>query len=220
MRKTLWLFMGPPGCGKGTQAVQLKNQGIVEHFSTGDLLRSAIKSQSPLGLEVQSRVDSGQLVPDYIMLDILMEAMSSERFVHDLVLDGYPRTFSQVESLVAMISSRSEDFSLGGVFWFDIDLAILVRRAVSRRSCIQCGAIYNIEFKPTKVPNLCDACGGSLLHRKDDNEETISKRIALYNLETKPLLEVIKTYSQVIVLDADRPEQEIFQEIVNYLKKK
>lgn len=217
MSRTIWLFMGPPGCGKGTQASRLKREGLCEHLSTGDLLRAAIKSGSELGLKVKSFVDSGSLVPDQVMLELIEDAITSGH-LSQTVLDGFPRTIVQGEALVKMLS-KSTSVKLGGVFWFKIDSLILVKRAVGRRTCSSCGAIYNIEFKPTKQHGVCDLCGGELTHRKDDTEETIKHRINVYEAETKPLLEFLSGKSELISLDADRPEDSIYGEIIKYIKK-
>jgi adenylate kinase len=219
MMKNLWLFMGPPGCGKGTQATKLKARGFAEHLSTGDVLRAAIRSGFELGKKVQAFVDGGRLVPDEVMLDVLMATILDFKGEVPLVLDGYPRTLSQGESLLEIIKSSSGTLNLKGAIWFDIRTDILVRRAVSRRVCSSCGAIYNLEFKPPKISGICDLCGGLLVHRKDDNEETILKRIQVYNSETEPLLNFINRNSYLVKLDADRPENAIFEEIVMNLKK-
>jgi len=219
MNKQLWLFMGPPGCGKGTQASNLKAKGIAEHLSTGDLLRAAIKSGSELGKKVQSFVDGGSLVPDNVMLDVIVMSIEHLQRSLPLILDGYPRTLPQGQSLLSIVKDRSDLLSLSGVFWFEIDPALLIKRAVSRRTCSGCGAIYNIKFKPPIREEICDLCSGTLIQRKDDNEETILKRINVYNLETKPLLDFVAKSSRLISLDADRPENIIFEEIVSKLKK-
>jgi len=216
---SVWLFMGPPGCGKGTQATKLKVEGRAEHLSTGDLLRSAISSKSQLGLKVQGYVDSGSLVPDNVMLEILMETILKFDGKSPLILDGYPRTLSQGESLFEVMNRYSNKFKLKGAIWFKITPEVLIKRAVGRRVCSSCGAIYNIEFKPPAIEGVCDLCGGKLIHRKDDTADTISKRITLYNHETQPLLEYIRSRTNLIELDADRPENIIFDEIGNYLKK-
>jgi adenylate kinase len=219
MMKNLWLFMGPPGCGKGTQASKLKAKGIVEHLSTGDVLRSAIKSGSELGKRVQAFVDAGNLVPDDVMLDVLVNVVSELRGELPLVLDGYPRTLSQGKSLFELTRADPQNLNLKGAIWFEIPADVLIKRAVSRRVCSKCGAIYNLEFKPPKVSGICDLCGGALTHRKDDNEETISKRIEVYNSETRPLLNFLTRNTYMLKLDADRPEDVIFEEIVMVLKK-
>lgn len=219
MSGSIWLFMGPPGCGKGTQASKLKFEGKAEHLSTGELLRAAIKSNSPLGLKVQEYVDSGSLVPDSVMLDIVIDAILKFDGKLPLILDGYPRTRSQGESLFDVMTRYSDKFNLKGAIWFKIDQEVLIKRVVGRRTCSSCGAIYNIELKPPAIAGICDLCGGQLIHRKDDTAETIQKRVNVYNQETKPLLEYIRSFANVFELDADRPENIIFDEIVNYLKK-
>lgn len=219
MIKDLWLFMGPPGCGKGTQATRFKAEGFAEHLSTGDLLRASIKSQSALGLKVQGFVDSGSLVPDEVMLDVFLDAVDCLKGDVPLILDGYPRTLAQGRSLVETVATKSDSLVLAGVFWFKLNASILVERAVSRRICSHCGAIYNLQFKAPRVDGICDLCSSPLLHRKDDTEETILKRIEIYDNDTQPLLAFLKSSTQVITLDADRPETIIFEEILGYLKK-
>lgn len=215
----VWLFMGPPGCGKGTQAAKLKAEGLAKHLSTGDLLRAAMRSESSLGRSVREFVDNGRLVPDEVMLEVISEELVRATQDGQVILDGYPRTLNQAESLVEMVSKNAAKMELGGAIWFNIPADILVKRAVSRRICGGCGAIFNLEFKPPKVEGKCDACGSDLQHRKDDTAETIAHRIGVYTQDTEPLLAFFKHKGLVTEIDANQDENLIYKEIVNYIKK-
>lgn len=215
---SIWLFMGPPGCGKGTQASLIKSQYTdIYHLSTGDLLRSEIKANSVFGQRVKSFVEIGKLVPDELVLDIFSRTVSNFPSGSSVILDGFPRTLNQAESLSLQCSTNS--FNLAGALWFNISSKVIVQRAVSRRVCVDCGEIYNTESKVPKILWNCDKCGGKVLHRKDDTEEIVSDRLLTYSKDTEPLKKFYSHKDLLFEIDAQEDTLLVQAQILRLLKK-
>ena len=185
------LFFGPPGVGKGTQAQRLSAVFRIPHISTGDILRAAIASNTPLGQRAKEFIDKGQLVPDELILDVIADRLVQADTARGFLLDGFPRTVPQAESLGAILGKAQK--ILSAVLVLDAPVEELVDRISKRRTCPSCGASYHIVAKPPKVAGSCDRCGGTLVQRSDDSEEIIRLRLVEYLAKTKPVLEYFKT---------------------------
>lgn len=180
------IFLGPPGAGKGTQSAYLiRDYGLVQ-ISTGDLLRQAVKDQTPLGKEAKVYMDAGQLVPDSLIIGLMKDRLSSPDCGKGVIFDGFPRTIAQAEALDAMLKHDLKT-EITHIISLEVEDELLVERAVGRRSCPKDGKVYHIKFNPSKVGGVCDLCGGTLIHRDDDSEDTIKNRLKVYH-DTTSLL--------------------------------
>lgn len=180
------ILLGPPGCGKGTQAKILIDTFNIPQISTGDILREAIKKKSPLGMEAKTHMDQGALVPDPLVIKIIEERLKQPDCNRGFILDGFPRTVAQAEALDTMLSEMGT--KLEYVFSIDVDDEELIRRLTGRRVCRKCGESYHIEFNPPRQEGRCDSCGGELYQRDDDKEVTIRNRLKVYRDQTSPLI--------------------------------
>ncbi len=180
------ILMGPPGAGKGTQAKMLVETYGIPQISTGDLLRAAIASGSELGGKVQSYVTSGGLVPDELVLDVLLQRLGEKDCQNGFILDGFPRTVGQAESLGKALEARTMKVAAAiGIVVADGEL---LDRLTGRRICQGCSSSFHVKFSPPKKDGVCDRCGGALQQRKDDTAEVISHRLEVYHAQTKPLI--------------------------------
>lgn len=175
------IMLGAPGAGKGTQAEKLSEHLSIPTISTGNIIREALKSGSEMGRQVKQYMDAGQLVPDEVVIGIIRDRLAEDDCQNGFILDGFPRTIPQAEALERMgvIIDRV----------IDIEVAdeVITRRASGRRVCPTCGAPYHIEYNPSKVENVCDKCGDTLVQRKDDRPETVQERLKVYHDQTEPL---------------------------------
>ncbi len=181
------VLLGPPGCGKGTQAQRLMDAMHLPQISTGDMLRKALKDGTPLGLEAKKYMESGQLVPDSLVINIMKERVKSPDCAKGFVLDGFPRSIPQAEALDVMLSDIGKKIDVA--INFDVPEEELIIRISGRRSCPKCGAMFHIRFSPPKTEGICDKCGEKLYQRADDNEETVRNRLKVYNSQTAPLID-------------------------------
>jgi adenylate kinase len=181
------LLFGPPGAGKGTQAVRLSAVFKIPHIATGDMLRAAIQSYTPLGAKAKEFIDKGQLVPDQLVLDLIAERLAQPDTERGFLLDGFPRTVPQAEGLARMLAERGK--KLDHVLVMDAPDEELVMRIAGRRTCESCQATYHVVAKPPRVAGTCDRCGGTLIQRSDDSEEIIRNRLREYNAKTRPVLD-------------------------------
>ena len=181
------ILLGPPGSGKGTQAKRIEQKYGITQLATGDMLRVATLSGDQLGLRVKSIMDSGQLVPDNIIIDMIADRVEQPDCCYGFVLDGFPRTLAQAQALDQMLSRRSRQ--LDHVIEFEVDETALVDRLAGRFTCQQCGASYHERDNRPKVDGLCDACGGcEFICRADDRPETVRARLDVYHRQTAPIL--------------------------------
>ncbi|MBW1838415.1 MAG: adenylate kinase [Deltaproteobacteria bacterium] len=180
------ILLGPPGCGKGTQAKMLIDAYHIPQISTGDILREAVKRGSPLGLEAKTHMDQGSLVPDSLVIKIIEERLREADCKRGFILDGFPRTTAQAEALEATLSNLG--LRLEHVFSIEVGDEELIKRLTGRRICRQCGESYHIIFNPSKKEGVCDSCQGELYQRDDDKEKTIRNRLKVYQTQTAPLI--------------------------------
>jgi adenylate kinase len=180
------ILLGPPGCGKGTQAKILIETYSIPQIATGDILREALKKGTPLGKQAQSYMDKGQLVPDDLVIQIIEERLKQDDCAGGFILDGFPRTIAQAEALDKTLTAMG--LTLEHVFNIEVDDDELIKRLTGRRICKSCGASYHIIFNPPREEGQCDTCQGELYQRDDDKEETIRNRLKVYQDQTAPLI--------------------------------
>jgi adenylate kinase len=181
------IFLGAPGAGKGTQARMVATEFGIPQVSTGDILREAVRNQTPLGIEAKKKMDAGELVSDAIVLAIVEERLQKPDCLGGFILDGFPRTIGQAEALHGILGKLG--FPQPLVLSIEVPEQDLYKRLTGRRTCSQCGQIYNVIFQALRVENRCDACGGTLTQRKDDKIEVIQERLKEYRKQTMPLVQ-------------------------------
>lgn len=204
-----FIFLGPPGAGKGTLAAKVAEKYNIPHISTGEIFRAAIKEQTPLGKKVQAIIDSGSLVSDDITIELVRERLSKDDAQKGFILDGFPRTIPQADALAEIVA-------VDAVVNFDIADSEVVERLSGRRVCKGCGQNYHIKFMPSAKEGLCDKCGTELYTRDDDKIEAITHRLEVYRDQTAPLIEYYRAKNQLVDIDA-RPATDI---ILDEFKKK
>ena len=206
------LILGPPGAGKGTQAVQISKKFDIPHISTGDIFRANIKGNTPLGKKAMEYMNKGELVPDELTCDLVFDRIMQDDAKKGFLLDGFPRNIFQAEKLDEVLKQRN--LKLDCVINVSVEDSVLIERAVGRRLCKECGATYHIKFNTTKVEGICDECGGSLYQRDDDKEETIKNRIDVYNKSTKPLIDYYTKQNIIANIDGQKDIDVVFADIV------
>lgn len=213
MTKNLQLILlGAPGSGKGTQAARLVAENAFNHISTGDLLRAEVKSESELGLRVKAIMDSGNLVDDDTVLELLKKNCDLKSSSY--IFDGFPRNEAQAKALDEKVLADTPSMAV----YFDIDLDVLEQRIVNRRVCKGCGEIYNLLFKKPSVEGVCDKCGSTDLElRKDDNPETVKNRLKVYKESTEPVLKYYQDLNRLSRVNAAADSEEVFKELLNVI---
>ena len=205
------LIMGRPGAGKGTQAANIKEYYHIPHISTGDMFRAAIKNQTKLGLTAKEYMDKGALVPDEVTIGIVQERLLEDDCKKGFLLDGFPRTIAQAESLESFL--KENGIVLDAVLDVDVPAEILVRRMVGRRVCKGCGATFHVEFNAPKQEGICDVCGTKLIQRNDDTLETAENRLNVYDEQTAPLLQFYKERNLLKTVDGNQALDKVFEDI-------
>jgi adenylate kinase len=194
------VFLGPPGAGKGTQARQLAQEWGVPSIATGDMLRDAAAAGTPAGLRAKQIMDTGALVSDDVIMELMGERLRAPDAARGFILDGVPRTIGQAEGIESLLKELGHD--LDRVVYFDVPEAELLRRLTGRRLCRSCGTPYHVVSAPPRVPHRCDRCGGELYQRDDDKEETVKRRLHVYTTQTAPLLEYYRNRSRLVTVPA------------------
>lgn len=180
------ILLGPPGAGKGTQAKILSKRYDIPQISTGDILRYAVKDQTPMGTKAKSYMDTGALVPDEIVVGIVAERLIRRDCAGGFILDGFPRTVQQADALKEMLSGLGKN--IDHVISIEVDKEELLDRVTGRRTCLSCGKGFHLSFEPPNVDGRCDECGGDLFQRDDDSERTMRNRLDVYTQQTAPLI--------------------------------
>ena len=209
------IMLGAPGAGKGTQAKKIAAKYAIPHISTGDIFRANIKNNTELGQKAKTYMDKGELVPDELVVDLIMDRFKEADCANGYVLDGFPRTIPQAEALDRALAEMGQKID------YAIDVEVpdenIVNRMSGRRACVDCGATYHIVYAPTAKEGICDKCGGELILRDDDKPETVKKRLDVYHEQTQPLIDyytnagILKTVDGTVDIDV------VFQNIVEIL---
>ena len=209
------IMLGAPGAGKGTQAKKIAEKYQIPHISTGDIFRANIKGGTDLGMKAKTFMDQGMLVPDEITIGMLMDRIGQEDCANGYVLDGFPRTIPQAESLTKALAERGEkvDYAIN----VDVPDENIINRMSGRRACLGCGATYHIKFNPPVKEGVCDTCGQELVLRDDDKPETVKKRLDVYHQQTQPLIDYYKNAEVLAEVDGTQPMDAVFQGIVEIL---
>ncbi len=210
------LLMGPPGAGKGTQAVSMVKKFGIPQISTGDMFRAAIGQGTELGKKAKACIDAGQLVPDEITIGIVKERLAQDDCKNGFLLDGFPRTTEQAEALETILKEIGQELTCA--LNIAVPKELLVERAVGRRVCRKCGASFHVEFNPSETEGVCDECGGELYQRADDTRETMDNRLSVYEASTKPLLDFYEAKGKCIAVDGDQAIDKVFADIVKALE--
>jgi len=197
------VFLGAPGVGKGTQAEMVSAKQGIPKISTGDLLRAAVTQQTPLGREAKQFMERGDLVPDKVVIGLVEEKIATPECAKGFILDGFPRTVPQADSLSELLASKG--FALDRVVYFVIPREEVIQRLSGRRSCSQCPAVYHVEFVPPKQEGVCDECGGQLIQRNDDRRETVESRLSVFEEQTSPLIDYYRQKNLLAELDGSGP---------------
>lgn len=205
------IFIGPPGCGKGTQAPKIKRENCLCHLATGDMLRAAVNAGTEMGKAAKAVMDRGDLVSDDIVVGIIREAIQQPECRKGFILDGFPRTVPQAQKLDSMLSDRKEH--LNAVVNFDIADSVLIPRVTGRLVHPSSGRSYHKLFNPPKVANKDDITGESLIQRADDNEQTITKRLTAFHQQTQPVVDYYKSKGVLQTINADQPFAKVFGQI-------
>ena len=209
------IMLGAPGAGKGTQAKKIAEKYQIPHISTGDIFRANIKNGTELGKKAKTYMDQGLLVPDELVCDLVVDRVQQDDCKKGYILDGFPRTIPQAESLDAALSKIGQKMD----FAIDVDVpdSHIVKRMSGRRACLSCGATYHIVYAPTKVENICDKCGGTLILRDDDKPETVTKRLGVYHEQTQPLIDYYTKSGTLKEVDGTIDINDVFAAIVKIL---
>lgn len=202
------VIFGPPSAGKGTQAQKLSKKYGIPQVATGDLLRKAVADKTPLGLKIKSVLDQGRLGPDDLIVQVIKERVAKPDCKNGYLLDGFPRTMGQAKELEKMTSI---DLVLNIV----VDFEALVERAVGRRTCPKCSAVYHIKFNPPMNEGICEKCGSKLIQRDDDKEDTVRNRLKVYMEQTAPLIEYYRKKGKLVDIDGSGGIDAVFAQMVD-----
>jgi adenylate kinase len=202
------VVLGPPGVGKGTQATRLRQELGVPHVSTGDILREAVQKGTPLGKRARSFMDSGKLVPDDLMGELIAERLAQPDAASGFVLDGFPRTAEQVGILDAVLAKISA--GIDRVLALEAPSAEIVRRLSGRRICPKCSSVYHIDSRPPASPGVCDGCGSALVQRPDDEEEVIRERLKVFEAQTLPMMKIYRERGLLKEVNASGDAESVF----------
>lgn len=211
------IIVGPPGAGKGTQADRIAGWLGVPHVASGEFFRAEVRSGSPLGLQAKDYLDNGQLVPDALTSNMILERLSRPDCAGGVVLDGYPRTLRQAEALDTAFKGEGRDRHIDLVLRLTVTEDTVLHRMIDRISCGNCGAIYNLTYNPPSVAGVCDRCGHTLYVRSDDKIATLQERLHIYRAETWPMIEYYERRGLVRVVDGEQDMDSVFkalQEII------
>ena len=215
------VLLGAPGAGKGTQAHNLVERFGMLHVSSGDMLREHRSRGTELGKRAQGFMDAGKLVPDDVIISMVVARIRQPDADKAWILDGFPRTVIQARALEQALGTGGPAAAGGGlthVVYLEVPHQILVQRLTGRRNCPQCGAIWHVDFQPTRTPGLCDVCGGKLVQRSDDRNEVVEKRLQEYLAQTEPLLGHYSASGLLVRVDANQPPAAVFEDLVDKMR--
>lgn len=208
------VLLGKQGAGKGTQASRLAEHYEVAHLSTGDLFREAAAAGTELGLKAKEYMDRGDLVPDETVVGVVAEQLAvDDRMQNGFVLDGFPRTRRQAEELHRILAEHPLDLAID----LDVPTEIVLQRIAGRRVCSECGAVYHVDHPP-KQNWTCDVCGGKVVHRDDDTEEAVMRRLELYEIETLPVIQFYRRTGTLAHVEGSGETDEVFKKLVELVE--
>ena len=209
------IMLGAPGAGKGTQAMKIAEKYQIPHISTGDIFRANIKEGTELGKKAKSYMDQGQLVPDELTLELIMDRFQNPDCANGYVLDGFPRTIPQAEALTEALAKKGEtiDYAIN----VEVPDENIINCMGGRRACLACGSTYHIVYAPTRVEGICDRCGEKLVLRDDDKPETVKNRLNVYHNQTQPLIEYYTRQGKLAEVDGTQSMEDVFNAIVKIL---
>ena len=209
------IMLGAPGAGKGTQADKICAKYNIPHISTGDIFRANIKNNTELGQKAKSYMDKGELVPDELVVDLVVDRLKADDCTNGYVLDGFPRTIPQAEALDAALAAINDkvDYAIN----VEVPDENIINRMSGRRACVACGATYHIVHIPTKVEGVCDKCGAELILRDDDKPETVKNRLNVYHEQTQPLIDYYTAKNVLHEVDGTKAMEDVFSSIVSIL---
>ena len=210
------ILLGPPGAGKGTQAKMLTERFSIPQISTGEILRTAVTEGTPMGLKAKAFMDAGGLVPDEVVVGIVRDRLQEADCNNGFILDGFPRTVAQADALQVSLEEMGK--ALDRVISLEVDAEALVERLTGRRMRNACGRGYHVKFDPPRVDSICDACGGGLYQRDDDQEETIRKRLQVYADQTSPLISYYRQADVLMELDGMQPISQVQEKMLSLLQ--
>lgn len=205
------VLLGPPGAGKGTQAERLVEKYGLVQVSTGDMFRSALANETPMGLEAKKHMDSGELVPDEVVEGLVAERLSDQGLQVGFILDGFPRNTHQANALDRMLSEEGRRLDL--VLNMVVEPELLIERLSGRCVCRVCGSNYHVSFNPPAEENTCGSCGGEVYQRDDDNEVTVRERLKVYRDQTEPVIDYYRPTGRLVDIDGSGSPEEVFAEI-------
>ena len=205
------IMLGAPGAGNGTQAKKIADLCNIPHISTGDIFRANIKQGTELGKKAKTYMDAGDLVPDELVCDLVVDRIQQDDCTKGFILDGFPRTIPQAEALTNALNAIEQkmEYALN----IDVPDENIIHRMAGRRACVGCGATYHVEFNPTKKEGICDVCGEELILRDDDKPETVKNRLNVYHEQTKPLIEYYNKENITHTIDGTQTMDEVFNDI-------
>jgi adenylate kinase len=214
---TRFVFLGPPGAGKGTQAAFVSQALIIPAIATGGIFREAIANGTKIGKQIAQFVNSGMLVPDKLTNAIVAERLKAKDCKKGFILDGYPRSLTQAKALDIYL--QKSQTPIDRVLYFQVDAPVVIERMGKRRVCSQCGATFNLSSQPPKTDGVCDKCGGKLITRADDTPEAIKKRLDIYEQTTKPLLDYYGKKDVLDVINATQPVEVVAKQVTAVTQK-
>ena len=209
------IMLGAPGAGKGTQAKMIAEKYGIPHISTGDIFRANMKNNTELGKKAKGYMDAGQLVPDELVVDLVVDRIKNKDCINGFILDGFPRTIPQAEALDYALNNQNEKIEYA--INVDVPDENIINRMSGRRACVGCGATYHLVYNPTKVEGVCDACGQKLILRDDDKPETVKKRLDVYHEQTQPLIDHYEKKGVLYTIDGTQDIADVFGAIVKIL---
>jgi len=210
------VLLGAPGAGKGTQAAMIEEEFNITHISTGDIFRDNIRDMTPLGIVAKSYIDKGMLCPDDVTINLIREALVSPKVINGFILDGFPRTLVQAQTLDKLLTENNIelDFALNIIATDES----IISRISGRRVCPNCGAVYHIVYIPPKVENICDVCNTQIIQRDDDTEETMRKRLETYHHENVPLVDYYQKKCKLVEIESTHGVHENWHKLKKLLE--
>jgi len=210
------IFLGLPGAGKGTQAKKVSSKYNIPHIATGDIFRNAIKNETPLGKKAKSFIDQGELVPDEVTIGIVRNRLKEDDCKDGFILDGFPRTINQAEALNNIMEELNTKLDLA--LFIKVPEKELIKRLSGRRVCEDCGATYHVEFNPPEKEGICDKCGGNLIQRSDDTEDTVKNRIEVNKEKTEKLIEFYDNEGILQTIESSGGIEEVFKKVTSVVE--